>query len=261
MRSRSRIIRVRQAAPRSERTGRPLTREQTWQVLCEGDIEMGSLVPWGSNYTYYVTLRYGELEQLAVYKPRRGEAPLIDFPSGTLYMREYAAYLTSDWLGWGLVPTTVVRQDGPYGPGSVQQYVEAEGPPHVYALGPEEADELKRLVVFDLLVNNADRKPAHCFKGPNHKVWAIDHGLTFHARPKLRTVIWDFCGEQIPEFVMRDLESARYDEGRVQALNRQLKPLLAPHEIDAFWRRYDAVLAKRTYPQLDPRYNVPYGFA
>jgi hypothetical protein len=231
-----------------------------WQLLCEGEFQGASLVPWGSNYTYYVDLRQGELEQRAVYKPRRGEAPLIDFPSGTLYLREYAAYLVSEWLGWGLIPPTVLR-DGPYGPGSVQQYVEAEGPPHVYALGPEEADQLKQLVVFDIIANNADRKPAHCFKGPDHKVWAIDHGLTFHARPKLRTVIWDFCGEAIPGPVIRDLATARRDANRVRDLNAQLRPLLASHEIEAFWRRYDGVLARPVYPRLDPRYNIPYGFA
>lgn len=260
MRSRSRVIRLRESLPQSEPRARDLTGDQMWRLLCEGEIGDGNLVPWGSNYTYYVTVRLGDLEHRAVYKPRKGEAPLIDFPSGTLYLREYAAYLTSDWLGWDLVPRTALRT-GPYGPGTVQEFVPAEGPPHVYALGPAEADQLRRLVVFDLLVNNADRKPAHCFKGRGRKVWAIDHGLTFHHRPKLRTVIWDFCGEQIPAPILGDLRSARYDRARVADLNERLRPLLAEREIEAFWRRYDAVLDRRLYPRLDPRYNIPYGFA
>ena len=260
MRSRSRIIRVRGQEPLRASGNGPATDEQLWRLLCDGGIEGGALVPWGSNYTYYVTLKLDGLEQLAVYKPRKGEAPLFDFPSGTLYLREYAAYLVSEWLGWKLVPHTVIR-NGPYGPGTVQQYVEAEGAPHVYSLGPEEADQLRQLVVFDLLVNNADRKPAHCFKGPGHKVWAIDHGLTFHARSKLRTVIWDFCGEEIPPAILRDLEAARRDEERVRTLSGQLEPLLAQHEIEALWRRYDGLLQRGVYPQLDPRYNIPYGFA
>ena len=260
MRSRSRRIRLTDAAPEVRAPQTPLTTEEIDTLLCEGEVVDGTLVPWGSNYTYYVTLRHDGVVHRAVYKPRRGEAPLIDFPSGTLYLREYAAYLTSCWLGWDLVPRTVIR-DGPYGPGSFQVYVEAEGSPHVYTLGPAQAEQLRQLVVFDLLVNNADRKPAHCFKGPGGKVWAIDHGLTFHARPKLRTVIWDFCGEPIPEPILAGLEERRFNDEHVATLNAQLRPLISPRELDAFWRRYDTLLEQRIYPNLDARYNIPYGFA
>jgi len=260
VRSRSRRIRLKDSAPETKTSTTPLTREQVDTLLCSGEVVDGTLVPWGSNYTYYVTLRHEGLVHRAVYKPRRGEAPLIDFPSGTLYLREYAAYLTCGWLGWDLIPQTVVR-DGPYGPGSFQVYAEADGAPHVYALGPTQAGQLRQLVVFDLLVNNADRKPAHCFKGLGQQVWAIDHGLTFHARPKLRTVIWDFCGEPIPEAILAELEERRFDDELVGTLNAQLRPLISPRELDAFWRRYDAILERRTYPNLDPRYNIPYGFA
>ncbi|MDQ3328918.1 MAG: SCO1664 family protein [Chloroflexota bacterium] len=238
----------------------PLTPEQIDTLLCSGEVVDGTLVPWGSNYTYYVTLHHEGLAHRAVYKPRRGEAPLIDFPSGTLYLREYAAYLTCRWLGWEFVPQTVVR-NGQYGPGSIQVYAEADGAPHVYALGPAQAEQLRQLVVFDLLVNNADRKPAHCFKGLGQQIWAIDHGLTFHARPKLRTVIWDFCGEPIPEPILAGLEERRFNEDHVATLNAQLLPLISGRELDAFWSRYDAILERRTYPNLDPRYNIPYGFA
>jgi uncharacterized repeat protein (TIGR03843 family) len=237
-----------------------LTREQERDLLCEGEISGGSLVPWGSNYTYLVMLERSEQRHRAVYKPRRGEAPLIDFPSGTLYLREYATYLTSEWLGWNLAPQTVVR-DGPYGIGTVQIYVEAEGSPHVYSLGPEDLGDLQRLVLFDMIINNADRKPAHVFKGVRGGIWAIDHGLTFHARPKLRTVIWDFCGEPIPAGLVDELGRARADQARVAALDAQLRPLLSRQEINAFWRRVDDTLQRRRYPLLDPRYNIPYGFA
>ncbi|MDP9353085.1 MAG: SCO1664 family protein [Chloroflexota bacterium] len=260
MRSRSRIIRLREEVLPGEQHTERLSREEVQALLCDGDIQDGSLVPWGSNYTYYVTLHLGEKQLRAVYKPRKGEAPLIDFPSGTLYLREYASFLTSEWLGWNLVPQTAVRE-GPYGMGTIQQYIQPEGPPHVYAFGPGDAEQLQKLVVFDLLVNNADRKPAHCFKGPDGGLWAIDHGLTFHPRPKLRTVIWDFCGEAIPEVILRGLETLRVDEERVAELDSRLEPLLTGREVEAFWRRYDSVLERRVYPQLDPRYNIPYGFA
>ena len=259
MRSRSKLFRL-QANRQPEESGPPLSREQINELLCNGEVSGGSLVPWGSNYTYYVTLEVGDLRHRAVYKPRKGEAPLIDFPSGTLYLREYAAYLTSDWLGWDLVPQTVIR-DGPYGAGTMHIYVDAEGSPHVYSLGPQDLPDLQKLVLFDIIVNNADRKPAHCFKGVGHGLWAIDHGLTFHHRPKLRTVIWDFCGEEIPAEIVRDLQSARCDDARVADLNDRLRPLLAERELEAFWRRLDAVLDRRVYPRLDPRYNIPYGFA
>lgn len=259
-RSRSRIRRLSEGYPESEVKGTRLSPEQTRALLCDGEVVGGSLVPWGSNYTYYVSLRLDGLETRAVYKPRNGEAPLMDFPSGTLYKRERAAFLASEWLEYDLVPHTVVR-DGPYGVGTMQEYVEAEGSPHVYSLGPEDADDLRKLVLFDMLVNNADRKPAHCFKGVGHGVWAIDHGLTFHARPKLRTVIWDFCGERIPAERLRQLEERRADALQVEALTHSLGQLLAASEVDAFWRRYDDVLRRREYPSLDPRYNIPHGFA
>ncbi len=259
-RSRSRIIRLTESSPRTTRPADTLTNEQRLRLLCDGEVTGGSLVPWGSNYTYYVLLQLEGMQHRAVYKPRSGEAPLMDFPSGTLYLRERATYLTSEWLGWNLVPATVVR-DGPYGVGTMQSYVEAEGSPHIYSLGPSHADELRRLVLFDLLVNNADRKPAHCFKGVDHGLWAIDHGLTFHFRPKLRTVVWDFCDEPIPELLLKHLEERRADSGRVKELNGMLEPLLAPQEVRAFWQRYDNVLATRKYPSLNPRYNIPYGFA
>ncbi|MDQ3856341.1 MAG: SCO1664 family protein [Chloroflexota bacterium] len=261
MRSRSRLIRLRNLPDQLAASHHLLTPEEVEGLLTEGEIRGGALAPWGSNYTYFVTVCSGDLEMAAVYKPRRGEAPLIDFPSGTLYLREQAAYAVSDCLGWDLVPHTVIRDDGPYGPGTLQVYVDAEGPPHVYSLTADDLPDLQKLVVFDVIVNNADRKPAHCFKGVNHGLWAIDHGLTFHARPKLRTVIWDFCGDPIPKPLLRDLQERRDDRTQRAGLERELAKLLSTREVDAFWRRVDDVLERRRFPLLDPRFNIPYGFA
>lgn len=261
MRFRSKTVRLRDADELGQTPTQLVTHEQARRLLCEGSILDGALVPWGTNYTYYVTLQLDGLQHRAVYKPRSGEAPLIDFPSGTLYLREYAAYLVSEWFGWDLVPQTVIRADGPYGPGTVQIFVEAEGPAHVYSLRPSDLADLQKLALFDIIINNADRKPAHCFKGVGHGLWAIDHGLAFHARPKLRTVIWDFCGEPIPELLLQQVEAQRMSPDRVRDMERQLEPLLGPRELEAFWRRVDAVLVSRTYPVFDPRYNIPYGFA
>ncbi len=236
-----------------------LTESEIEQLLKHGEIKGGALAPWGSNYTYFVQVSLGSLKHRAVYKPRVGEAPLIDFPDGTLYLREYASYITSRWLGWNLIPQTVIRT-GPKGIGTLQIYVEPETEPHIYSLQAEDIPQLQRLVLFDIIVNNADRKPAHVFRGKNHNVWAIDHGLTFHPRPKLRTVIWEFCGEPIPEDILIELESKVSDKSKVEELNKQLRELLTPLEIEAFWHRVESILKSRTYPILDPRRNIPYGF-
>ena len=142
---------------------------------------------------------------LAVYKPERGERPLWDFPPG-LFKRELAAYYLSEALGWHLVPLTV-RRDGPYGDGSLQEFVHADFSQHYFTLCEDTAhrERLLRLCVFDLISNNADRKSGHCLLGPDGRVWAIDNGLCFNVEPKLRTVIWDFAGTPLPGDVRDDL--------------------------------------------------------
>src|SRR5690606_34583588 len=145
------------------------------------------LIPWGSNYTFAAALVDQQGGRcLAVYKPRRGEAPLYDFPSGTLFLRERAAYLAARLLGWDFIPPTIIRT-GPHGIGSVQLFVEAEENAHYFEFHRQRAAELQSMALFDLLVNNADRKAGHCLLGKDGRVWGIDHGLTFHHLPKLRT--------------------------------------------------------------------------
>ena len=142
---------------------------------------------------------------MAVYKPARGERPLWDYPSG-LYRRERAVYLVSEALGWGLVPPTILR-DGPMGPGSLQQFVPADFREQYFSLleRPEHHDALRAICLFDLVVNNGDRKAGHCLLGEDGHLWAIDHGLCLHEEPKLRTVIWDFAGEPFPPSAVEDL--------------------------------------------------------
>ena len=143
----------------------------------------------------------------AVYKPGRGERSLWDFPDG-LYRREVAAYRLSELLGWGLVPPTLLRDDGPFGPGSLQLFVEADYEQHYFTLfdaGGHE-DALRTICLFDAVANNADRKSGHVLIGPDGRLWAIDHGLCFHPQPKLRTVIWDFAGDGCPATCSTDLD-------------------------------------------------------
>jgi uncharacterized repeat protein (TIGR03843 family) len=201
------------------------------EILTEGDIELVGRLPWSSNHTFVARVWLGERELMAVYKPGRGERPLWDFPRG-LYERERMAYLLSEALGWAIVPETVIRPDAPLGEGSLQRFVDADFDQHYFTLledgGHEEA--LLRIAVFDLLANNADRKSGHCLLAED-RIWAIDHGLTFHADPKLRTVIWDFAGRRVPE-------AHRADAARLAATPPlELTAMLDDEEADAFVRR------------------------
>ena len=163
-------------------------------LLARGDIAVKGRLPWASNATFLVEVTRGRAATLGVYKPRRGERPLWDFPRG-LDRREVAAYRLSETLGFGLVPPTLARE-GPYGPGSIQLFVDAEFEEHYFTLRerPEHRAALARLCAFDLVANNADRKSGHCLLGRDGRLYAIDNGLCFHVEPKLRTVVWDFVG-------------------------------------------------------------------
>ncbi|HXG16076.1 MAG TPA: SCO1664 family protein [Calidithermus sp.] len=176
-------------------------------LLAAGEITVRGRLPRSTNAIFLVEVTRDGARTLAVYKPLRGERPLWDFPPG-LYRREVAAWRLSRALGWDLVPPTVERREGPYGEGSLQQFVPADFSRHYFSLRdePVHRERLRRICLFDLLVNNADRKAGHCLLGLDGRVWAIDNALTFHAEPKLRTVIWDFAGEPIPEPLRADLE-------------------------------------------------------
>ncbi len=224
--------------------------EDPFPLLERGTIEGIELIPWGSNYTFAALISAEDGSRCyGVYKPRRGEVPLRDFPNGTLYKREVAAYLLSRHLGWDLVPPTVVREEGPHGIGSLQLYVE----PCAGADG-----QYERLRQSHLLANNADRKGGHCLLDVRDHVWGIDHGLTFHYVPKLRTVIWDYCGEPFPAELVKTLRSVRADRRRMAALERELKPLLSNQEMEALLHRWDRLLANPCFPDLDPYRNVPW---
>ena len=222
------------------------------------------LVPWGSNYTFAVVLADPDADEsdesaepmLGIYKPRAGETPLWDFPSGTLYQREQASYLLSVELGWEFIPPTVIR-DGPHGIGTVQQYVEPETDSHYFDFRAEHQDELRVMALFDLVTNNADRKAGHCFRDVRQrKIWGIDHGLTFNMQPKLRTVIWDFCGEEIAPLLIAGLTRIHDDK----AIADLLTPHLDPLEVQALRMRAAHLIESGVYPELSSRRNIPYGW-
>jgi hypothetical protein len=241
-----------------EETPAPLSEPDAVALLESAEFSASRLIPWGSNYSFAVALESIDgCAVLAIYKPRAGEAPLYDFPDGTLYQREYAAYLFSRWAGWNLVPPTVVR-DGPRGIGSVQLYVQPEGEQDDRRRfwGSKHRD-VERLVLFDHLVNNADRKLSHCLRDSSGKVWGIDHGLTFNRDPKLRTVLWQFVGEPISPPLLAELRAL---SRRTDDLAEELRGVISRGEIEALLRRMQHLSEQGRYPMLNPRRNVPYGW-
>ena len=175
-------------------------------ALQKGELELKGQFMLGSNYTFLVNVHHDGKELQAVYKPSKGEQPLWDFPDTTLAHREVAAYLVSEALGWDFVPYTALREDGPYGPGSIQQYIEYDPNYHYFNFSDEDKARLEPVMLFDLLCNNADRKGSHViFEEETHKMWLIDHGLCFHEEDKLRTVIWDYAGQPIPDDLLKAL--------------------------------------------------------
>jgi len=214
-------------------------------VLTTGTIVPAGRMPWSSNATFLVTVEQADgTAAPAVYKPVRGERPLWDFP-GHLADREVAAHRLSAALGWDVVPETVLRDDGPFGPGSLQRFVEADFEQHYFTLveRAEHHDGLRTIGVFDLLANNADRKSGHCLLDDGGHIWAIDNGLCFNAHPKLRTVIWDFAGEPIPPTLLADIARLAAGDGR-----GPVDELLLPEERDALSRRASALLALGALP-------------
>lgn len=222
--------------------------EQVLDLLCRGKMELHGLLPWSSNYTYLASVHYSDLTCMAVYKPRRGERPLWDFPRGTLYRREYVAYLVSRALGWPLIPPTVIR-DGPQGIGAVQLYIDNDPQANYFTFRHERMAEVQRIAVFDLIVNNADRKAGHCLLGRDGRIWAIDHGITFHAEPKLRTVIWEFTGQPIPPALLADMRALRGLLRPSAALHAALEKLLLSEEMAALRQRLDRLLAEGLFPE------------
>lgn len=237
-----------------------LTDEAAMKALNDGEFVGSKLIPWGSNYSFAVVIEDAcGNEHIAIYKPRDGENPLYDFPLGTLYRREVAAYRLDRLLGWALVPPTVIRE-GPMGIGSLQLYKEPLAQDE--SCDPREfwsqrTIDVERMVLFDHIANNADRKLSHCLQDRNGAVWGIDHGLCFNVEMKLRTVLWQFIGQPVHERLLADLVRLR---SREADLRRELDPLLNESEVVALLRRIDEFIAEPTYPMLNPHRNIPYGW-
>ncbi|MBN2149090.1 MAG: SCO1664 family protein [Anaerolineales bacterium] len=223
-----------------------------YAVLWEGTVELKGRFVWGSNYTFLVEVAQEDQVLPAVYKPTRGERPLWDFPAASLARREAAAYLVSQALGWELVPPTVFRMEAPLGPGSLQLFIDHDPEYHYFNFNEEDRQRLRPAALFDLLINNADRKASHVLVDQDHHLWLIDHGICFHAENKLRTVIWDFVGEKFSEALAADLGVFLHRLQPPSDLVDSLADLLEGEEIDALIARATRLLARNRFPNPRP---------
>ncbi len=213
--------------PADELTGVP---SDAVEILATAAIELEGRMPWSSNATFLVNV--GDSGAQAIYKPVRGERPLWDFEPG-LHRREVAAYLLSEALGFGVVPPTVLREDGPLGEGSLQWFVAADHREHYFTIAeqrPDLHDQLRDIAVLDVVANNTDRKSGHCLLAGD-TVWAIDNGLCFAPDFKLRTVIWEFAGDALTPAQCKAVATIW------RAVPDGIAELLAPIELEAMRRR------------------------
>ncbi|MBM3688341.1 MAG: SCO1664 family protein [Actinobacteria bacterium] len=240
-------------------------------VLTRGDLDIEGRLGGASNATLRGTATLSGVDAVCVYKPRRGERPLWDFASGSLGLREVAAHRISEALGWGLVPMTVWRDSGPFGPGMCQSWIEADderAPVRVVEREPaagwmtvaegegyegslvrlvhEDSADLRRLSLLDVVLNNADRKGGHALRDADGRLYGIDHGLTFHEEDKIRTVLWGWAGHGIdPE----DIGHLRALSDRWAELVEDLEEFLSLGEIRATQRRVGDLLDLQCFPE------------
>jgi uncharacterized repeat protein (TIGR03843 family) len=220
--------------------------EQVLEILRGGEITVEGRFANSSNVTLLTTVTLGDEVISAVYKPEQGERPLWDFPGG-LWRREVAAWVVSESVGLKMVPPTVGRHDASFGPGSLQLFVEEdEGEHHYFTLreDPETHDAFRRLAAFDVVTNNSDRKSGHVLLADG-KLWAIDHGLCFHDEDKLRTVVWDFAGDELDEVTAIGISQI------VDSVPDELLELLERPEIEALRWRAGHLLDEGALPQPD----------
>ncbi|MFC9058050.1 SCO1664 family protein [Streptomyces sp. NPDC057074] len=244
------------------------------ELLALGELTVRGRIREASNAALYCTVTHEGREAACIYKPVAGERPLWDFPDGTLAQREVAAYEVSEATGWGLVPPTVLRE-GPYGEGMVQLWIEAVPEAELLALVDEEdpgpgwkgialaevgegrtallvhADDerLRRLAVLDAVINNADRKGGHLLPADGERLYGIDHGVTFHAENKLRTLLWGWAGDPLTGEALAALDALREALKDGGALALRLGGLITPAELDATRARVDTLLASGKHPE------------
>jgi uncharacterized repeat protein (TIGR03843 family) len=215
-------------------------------LLTRGEIEVIGRLVDASNATLYCAVTLDGVSAACVHKPIAGERPLWDFPDGTLAAREVSAYRVSAATGWNIVPPTVMRE-GPWGPGMAQLWIDVDDSVDLGALVRTDDDRLRRIAVLDAVINNADRKGGHLLPTEAGDLYGIDHGVCFAAENKLRTLLWGWAGQPLPDDAIEVLTEldACWDAG----LGPQLAELLTPRESNATRRRLTRMLRTGTHPE------------
>jgi uncharacterized repeat protein (TIGR03843 family) len=228
----------------------PLDKAYILQALQAGTIDLQGQFINSSNFTLLAQLDFEGQHLPVVYKPARGERELWDFPAHTLGKREAAAFAFSELLGWNLVPPTIFRRKGPLGRGSLQYFIEHDPEIHYFNFSEAQRQQLRPFALFDLLINNADRKGGHLLLDADSGLWGIDHGVCFHVEDKLRTVIWDFAGQPLPEELLPDVARVAEELAQPESAGRTtLLNLLRPSEVNAVVRRAKRLLKAGVFPQ------------
>jgi uncharacterized repeat protein (TIGR03843 family) len=236
---------------------RVLAVEDAMNLLTHGEMEIEGRLVAASNATLYCGVHLDGVSAACVYKPIAGERPLWDFPDGTLAEREVAAYEVSAASGWNIVPPTVLRE-GPAGPGMVQLWIDEDDDADRIALLRDHSNEkLRRIAVFDAVINNTDRKGGHILLTHDAQIYGIDHGVSFHVDDKLRTVLWQWAGQRLPAATNDALCELRQQLDR--HLGETLHDLLTRAEVRRTARRIDRLLAAGEHPlPSDDWPPVPY---
>jgi uncharacterized repeat protein (TIGR03843 family) len=234
-------------------------KEKILTALQAGELTVTGQFMQSSNTTFLSRVSYQDLEFQAVYKPQKGETPLWDFPEGTLCKREVAAYTLSETLGWDLVPPTVFRRKAPLGSGALQVFVDNDPNQHYFSFDEKTRQRLKPTVLFDLMINNADRKGGHILLDQDHHLWLIDHGTCFHTEFKLRSVVWEFAGQEIPEPLLSNIQRLKQDLSNKATLKKELLLLLSESELLALKTRINILMQLKTFPFQDKnRRTIPW---
>jgi uncharacterized repeat protein (TIGR03843 family) len=216
------------------------------ELLREGELDMEGRLLDASNVTLVGAVRTDTLAATCVYKPVAGERPLWDFPDGTLAGREISAHLVSEATGWSVVPPTVLR-DGPFGTGMVQLWMDADPNVDLVEFVRRDVPALRRMAVFDAVVNNADRKGGHIIPMADGHVYGVDHGICFSVDPKLRTLLWRWAGRPLTAEAVAVLE--RLADDLRGELGEQLHEHLTRREVRCTQQRVAELLRTGVHPQ------------
>ena len=215
------------------------------KILKEGDLVVTGRLIDASNATLLAESTFGDQSIKCIYKPIAGERPLWDFPDGNLAQREFAAYLISEYLQMHIVPLTILR-DGPFGQGMVQEWIDIDVEVDLAEFFSQDDPQLRKMALFDAVINNTDRKIGHLLPNPEGKLYGCDHGVTFHHEYKLRTVLWQWAGSDLSKEELNSLESLneilQSDESAL------LQSLITPVEVVALQSRIQELIKMRCFP-------------